>query len=338
MRKAAQQRGKGAPGVSPATALPHAQVRRHCPASFGAHGQVTLQLKDPRRSHEDGSNKQTADRCVGGLLLGVTAGRKCIMLLADGRTTITSDVHFLPDTSVPNSDANGIADEPHRHDSFSNVPQPGTAVGSPAKYSSGASTATTADAPASPVVDPHFTGTDGSRIVVGSRVAVTWIGEGGKEFDGAVTSVELWPDHEEGGEHRVDYDAGGHNFHAVNGPDVFPTRTLTRVDATALAAVDQAILRVERFDRHRQSSGDNMDIFPPPRPVGLLLTMLSLALASTGAHAPDGQSDVIGPSFVGTDGEVIATGSHVAITKPGGVAVDGIVTGVDPAAKHGGVF
>ena len=338
VRKAAQKRGKGAPGVSPATALPHAQVRRHCPASFGAYGQVTLQPKDPRRSHEDGSNKQTADRCVGGLLLGVTAGRKCIMLLEDGRTTVTSDVHFLPDTSVPNSDAASIADEPRRYDSFSAEPSTGATISDQAPPSSGTGTATAAGTPVPPVADPHFTGTDGSRIVVGSRVAVTWIGEGGKEFDGTVTSIDLWPDHEEGGEYRVDYDAGGHNFHAVRGPDAFPTRIQTHIDANVLAAVDQAILRIERSDRCREPNGDVADVFASPHPVGLLLTMLSLTLASTGEHAPARPSDGIGPSFIGADGEVITAGSHVTITKPGETAADGIVTDIDLAAKHGGVF
>ena len=338
VRKAAQRRGKGAPGVSPAAALPHAQVRRHCPASFGAYGQVTLQPKDPRRSHEDGSNKQTADRCVGGLLLGVTAGRKCIMLLEDGRTAVTSDVHFLPDTSVPDSDNARVADEPSRYDSFSTKPSTGATVGDPAPSASATNKASTAGAPAPSATGPHFTGIDGSRIVVGSRVAVTWIGEGGKEFDGTVTSIDLWPDHDEGGEYRVDYDAGGHNFHAVKGPDAFPTRIQTHVDATVLAAVDQAILQIERSDRYREPSGDVTDVFASPHPVGLLLTMLSLTLASTGEHAPVRPSDGIGPSFIGADGEIITAGSHVTVTTPGGVAADGIVTGIDVAAKHGGVF
>ena len=322
VRKAAQRRGKDAPGVVPETALAHAQVRRHCPSSFGAYGQVTLQPKDPRRSHEDGSNKQTADRCVGGLLLGVTAGRKCIMLLEDGRTTITSDVHFLPDTAVPDSSGANVAADPSRYDHFSTEPDTRDTVGAPGPSE----------------VAPHFTGTDGSCIVVGSRVAVTWIGEGGKEFDGTVTSIDLWPGHEEGGEYRVDYDAGGHNFHAVKGSDAFPTRVKAPVDAAVLAAVDQAILRIERSDRCRQPSSDVGNVFESPHPVGLLLTMLSLTLASMGESEPDRSSDAIGPSFVGADGEIITAGSHVSVTQHGGVTVEGIVTGVDLAARRGGLF
>ena len=338
VRKAAQQRGKAAPGVVAGNELPHAQVRRHCPAHFGAYGQVTLQPKDPQR-RTDGSNKQTVDRCVGGLLLGVTAGRKCIMLLTDGRTVVTSDVHFLPDTNAPGSGTSDIVENPSRYASFSTesvttvpaTPAPATVAATPATGSAAI------DAHASSEHGQYFTGTDGSHIVVGSRVAVTWIGEGGKEFDGTVASIDLWPGHDEGGEYRVDYDTGGHTFHAVKGADVFPTRTKATVDATVLAAVDQAILRIAGSDRHREPSGDVDDAASPPQPVGLLLTMLSLTLASIGEGKPDRPDDV-GPSFIGADGEVIAIGSHVSVTRPGGITIDGIVTGVDMAAKCGGVF
>ena len=138
-----------------------------CPASFGACGQITLQPKDPRRIHEEGSNKQTADWCVGGPLLGVTAGRKCIMLLKDGRTTVTSDVHFLPDASVPDRDDARIADEPSRCDSFSTEPDTGATVGDPAPSASGMNTGNTTGDSAPSAAGPHFTGIDGSALSSG---------------------------------------------------------------------------------------------------------------------------------------------------------------------------
>ena len=165
-----------------------------------------------------------------------------------------------------------------------------------------------------------------------------WIGEDGKEFDGTVASIDLCPDHDEGGECRVDHDAGGHNFHAVRGPDAFPACIETHTDAAILATVDQAVLQIERSDRCRKPSCDVETVFASPHPVGLLLTMLSLTPVSTGENVRVRPSDGIGSSFVGADGEIITAGSHVTITKTGGVAADGIVAGVDLVAKHGGVF
>ena len=71
----------------------HDQVKRELLApGFGASGTVKIQGGDI--SHRQPGGKQPADRSAPGMFIGVTPNHKCIVVLQDERTMVTSDVQF----------------------------------------------------------------------------------------------------------------------------------------------------------------------------------------------------------------------------------------------------